>query len=39
MPILFVAYADLHTIARENVQDFSQLSDRSMALLRRTWLK
>lgn len=39
MPISFVAYADLHTITRESVQDFSQLSDRSMALLRRTWLK
>jgi len=39
MPILFVAYADLHTIARENVKDFAQLSDRSMALLRRTWIE
>jgi len=38
MPILFVAYADLHSIVRENVMDFAQLSDRSMVLLRRTWL-
>ncbi len=38
MPILFVAYADLHTIVRENVMDFAQLPDRSTVLLRRTWL-
>lgn len=38
MPILFVAYADLHTVVRDNVNGFSQLPDRSMALLRTTWL-
>lgn len=39
MPIIFIAYANLYTIARESVQDFSQLPNRSMALLRRAWLK